>query len=261
MQIKVRPLKKLTRHIFDEKRYHEDNSSAIIASSKKDLIWHIPEKILFIDKYLSKNEKNWFLIDFGCGTAENIKRNILPLMKKGKTYMGIDVSKKLLIRAKKNIPTGIFVNAPMGEIDLTSKKADYLSFFGALHHDENPKRTILRASKFLKTGGFIFLREPNETAFKKGYGASPWEAGLNSIKLKNWLEEAGFKIIEWHYLNTKPFHFLRKWLARFRLHCWEKIPILWRIKVKIELFIEKPIGIFFKSLRGTDMFIVAKKIK
>ena len=242
-------------------KYHEGNSVMIISSSKKDLIWQAPEKIIFIDKYLSRIKKNWVLIDFGCGTAENIKRNILPLMKKNDTYMGIDISGRLLTRAEKNIPNGIFINAPMAKANLTPHEADYLTFFGSLHHDENPQKTILKASSLLKIGGFAFLREPNEIAFKKGGGASPWEAGFNSNKLRSWLERAGFRIIEWHYLNTKPFHFLRKCLAKFRLGSWEKVPIFWKFKVIIELFMEKPIKIFFKPWRGTDMFIVAKKVK
>lgn len=247
-------------HVLDEMRYFDLNYRKYSSLSKKDLIWQVPEKIIFVDKYIDKN-KSWSLLDIGCGPAENIKKNILPFLKKSDIYIGIDISKKLLERAKKNIPNGIFIHKPMGVLKFHPNEFDYISFFGSLHHDEFPEKTIGYVSKLLKYGGFLFLREPQEKAFKKGFGVSPHEGGIKPERLKEWLVHNDLKIIEWHYLNTIPFHFLRKILTKLRLSRWENYVFLWKIKVQLELFLEKRINNYLSCLMGTDMFIVAKKIK
>jgi SAM-dependent methyltransferase len=250
--------KNYSPHINEEKRYFNSNSKYFISLSKKDLIWQVPEKIIFIDRYINPLKK-WSYLDIGCGSAENIKVNLLPLMKEDDIYMGVDISEKLLKKAKKNIPTGIFINKPMGSLKFDSNKFDYISFFGSLHHDEFPQKTLNTVSKFLKSSGFLFLREPNEKAFKKGCGASPHEGGFNPKELTGWLKQSGLEILEWHDLNTTPFHLLRKILSKVRLSKWERRRFIWKFKVNIEMLSENFIARHTPYLKGTDMFIVSKK--
>lgn len=249
---------KIMKHIIEERRYHDQNSAIICETSKMDLIWHVPEKMIFIDKYISK-KNSWTLVDLGCGTAENIRRNLLSRIKETDTYIGVDISQKLLSIARKNVPQGKFLNLPMSNVVFPVNSVDYVTFFGSLHHDAEPKKTLTKTYSFLKKGGYIFLREPQDNAVKKGKGASPNEAGLNPILLRRWLNELNFKIIEWHFLNTRPFHLIRRILIKLRLKYWERVPLFWMIKVKLELFFEK-ILVFFPNQIGSDMFIVAKKI-
>lgn len=250
---------KISQHILDEMDYHNRHSELLCEESKRDLVWQVPEKMIFIDRYISQ-DKNWTLLDLGCGTAENIKKNILPKMTAKDVYIGIDISKKLLNQARRNVPQGIFRQLPMGNIEMPKKSVDYISFFGALHHDENPKETLRKVSNFLRPGGLIFLREPQESAFKKGNGASPHEGGFNPTSLKKWLNESNFEILEWYFLNTRFFHLARRLLIKLKLGRWEEVESLWRVKVSLELIMEKFLAGSLKLFQGTDMFIVARKI-
>jgi len=244
-----------SKHISAEIEYHDKSARDIISTSKKDFIWQIPEKLIFIDQYFSKKKKR-VMLDLGCGTAENIKRNVLPLLKKDDVYIGVDLSKKLLKIARKNVPGGIFINCPMRKVNL-KRKINYLCFFGSLHHDENPEMTLIKLSKNLRAGGFIFMREPSDKAFTRGFGASPYEAGLGFKDLKRWLKKANCEIIEYHFLNTTLFRLSRKWLNKIGLHFWENFIFIWVLKTRIEILFEK----FFPFSKGVDIFLVARKVK
>jgi len=248
-----------SNHIHKEELYHDRNAPLLIKSSVTDFIWIVQERIIFIKKYL-KRRKKWCWLDIGCGPAENIKRNILSLMSDRNIYIGVDVSRNLLKKARENIFNGIFIKRPMGNLELPYGVFDYVSFFGTLHHDEFPKETLMKVSSLLKKGGYLFLREPTDIAMKRGCGLSPCEGGINPSELRKWLKENNFKIIEWHFLNTKIFHFARKILKKMRLKGLEKIEVFWKIKVFFELFLEKFLeNNTCASIRGTDMFIIAKK--
>jgi len=247
-------------HVRKEALYHDKNAPFLIKSSLTDFIWIVQEKIIFIKKYVKKGKK-WYWLDIGCGPAENIKRNIFPLMNDQNIYIGVDISQNLLNKARENIFKGIFIKRPMGNLRLPCGTFDYVSFFGALHHDEFPRETLMKVSSFLKKGGYLFLREPTDIAMKNGCGLSPCERGINPDELKRWLRENNLKIIECHFLNTKIFHLVRKILNKIKLKEWERIEIFWRIKVYFELIIEKLLkNKLLSFLRGTDMFIVAERV-
>lgn len=250
---------KYSPRVMSEIKHYDTNAEFVSKASKTDFVWQVPEKMLFIDKYLRKSGK-WTLLDLGCGSAANIKRNILPYLSRDSKYIGVDVSTKLLKKAKQNVPCGTFINLPMSKLDFPKNSIDYISFFGSLHHDDNPEITIEKVSSFLKRNGFIFFREPNEKAFKKGFGFSPCEAGIKEDKLKKWLSDSGLKIIEWHYLNTLPYHKIKKFCNKVHLNIWENSILLWKVKVKMELIMEKLFARVLPGLSGKDMFIVAKKI-
>ena len=248
---------RLSKHVLDEMNYHDKVAGLFIQTSKKDLIWQVPEEMVFV-KYLSSNN-NWVLLDIGCGPAENIKRNILPKMKKGDVYIGVDVSERLLCKARQNIPNGTFILSAMNDLAMPKMKIDYLCFFGALHHDEAPEQTLAKLAKFITPGGFIFLREPQRRAFKKGEGASPHEAGIDPANLRKWLLDSDFKVLEWHFFDTAFFHLARRLLVKLRLDRWEEKVFFWKVKVWLEVMLEKILVGFLDRWQGTDMFIVARK--
>jgi len=249
-----------SNHVYKEELYHDRHAPLLIKNSITDFIWIVQEKIIFIKKYVEKGKK-WYWLDLGCGPAENIKRNILPLMSDRNIYVGVDISQNLLSKARENIFNGIFIKKPMGNLELPYGVFDYVSFFGALHHDESPKDTLKKVSSLLKKGGYLFLREPTEIAMKRGYGLSPCEGGIDSDELSGWLKENNFKIIEWHFLNTRIFHLARKVLNKVRLKDLERIEFFWIIKVYFELIVGKLLeNKLLSSLKGTYMFIIAKKL-
>lgn len=250
--------KNISEHTRRELEYHERRADFLIQRSQKDLIWYVPEGLIFFKRYLPLKKK-WLMLDLGCGTAESIKRNVVSQMKRNGAYIGVDISKKLLTVAKKNVPDGIFINQTMEEVSFPKKTFDFICFLGALHHSEFPQKTLKRAMTSLKERGYIFLREPQEKAMKRGRGESPCEGGINPYELKKWLKKSGCKILEWHFLNTTPFHLARRFLIKLRLSKWEQKEFFWKIKVWSELFLEKFFIGSMNRLNGTDMFIVARK--
>jgi SAM-dependent methyltransferase len=249
---------KSSPHVSSEMEYHNQNAEKLIKTSKQDLIWQVPEKIFFIDQYLD-NKSNWVWLDLGCGPAINIKRNLIPLIKKNDKYIGVDISDKLLSEAKKEIPKGIFIHSSMKKIEIEKESVDYVSFFGALHHEEKPEITIKFVSKLLKSGGYFFLREPHIKAFEKGKGSSPMESGFDPKILRKYLTDNGLQILEWHYSNTIPWHFFRRVINKLSLKQLENYVLFWQFKTRLELLLE---GVFVGKLvrwQGTDMYIVARK--
>ena len=248
-----------SNHVLKEMEYHDLNADMYIKRSKDELIWQVPEEMIFVKKYLAKSNKAWALLDLGCGPAVNIKRNIFPLMCKEDAYIGVDISKKLLIKAKDNIPLGTFINTPMEDLNFKGNSADYVCFFGSLHHTERPQKVFEKVSRFLKQNGILFLREPHIRAFSRGYGASPYESGLKPENLKEWIDTENMEILEWHYFNTALFHFFRKVLYKLRLRFLEDYSFYWKFKTLVELFLERFLVGPLEFLQGTDMFIVLKK--
>lgn len=244
---------KVTHHENCERKYFDDNATKIIFESNNSAVWRIPEKIILLKNgYFPKNR--WKFLDIGCGPAKNIKANLGKYFLKDNQYFGIDISSKLLKEAKKNLPKGNFIKSPMSLLKFSEDSFDLVSFFGSLHHDENPKRSLNLATKFLKKGGYLLLREPRVEAFAKGFGASPNESGLNSRELKKWLNDLNFSIINWYFLNTPFSHLIRRLLNKFWLKKFESSELFWVIMTYIEILLNK-----IKVYSGYDMFIVARK--
>jgi ubiquinone/menaquinone biosynthesis C-methylase UbiE len=120
----------------------------------------------FLEKLLSLAFGNPKIVDFGCGTGVPFDR-FLAL--KGAQITGIDFCAKHVVWAKKNVPSGTFVEADISKIDLEANSFDAAVSLYAIFHlprDEHAA-TIARFARTLKPNG-VFLVSFSATAFEYG---------------------------------------------------------------------------------------------
>ena len=148
-----------------------------------------------IDASLPKKGK---LLDLGCG--EGVISKYLARNKK-RTIIGIDSDEKRLPKHKtKNL---YFKNADIRDISLKSCSGVVIS--DVLHHlNLKDQKTLLgRISKELKKEGVLIVKEIDNGEFVRSRLSRLWDFVLypqdnikywQSIELKNFLEEIGFKV-------------------------------------------------------------------
>lgn len=113
------------------------------------------------------------VLDLGCGNGRIIK--ILEDLKVD--YTGIDFSKELIDRAKKNFPAYKFVTANILDLTLGHNEYDHIFFLATLHHIPSLglRLKILRnIYNSLKPGGYLFMTNWNMHQYK-----------FNNIRVKN----------------------------------------------------------------------------
>jgi predicted TPR repeat methyltransferase len=97
-------------------------------------------------------------LEIGCGTGKNTQW----FVESGKEVTGVDLSEKMLIKAKEKIIMGnaIFIQADITkEWTFTNKKYDLISFSLVLEHIENLEHIFKQASQLLNSGGKIYIGE------------------------------------------------------------------------------------------------------
>ena len=98
--------------------------------------------------------KNADVLDIGCGNGIITKE----LVERGFNVLGIDISKKCIIKARKNTPTAQFIRLSMSSISFESKFHGALASYSMHLVDKNTfDKTVENVSKALKKGGVFFL--------------------------------------------------------------------------------------------------------
>jgi ubiquinone/menaquinone biosynthesis C-methylase UbiE len=103
------------------------------------------------------------VLDIGCNTGIML----LPLLKKGVDIVGVDISKKDIVRAKKKLHRAGFsaTKARVADAKKLPFKAatfDIVLLSDILEHADNPKLVAKEAVRVLKSRGFIYVSVPNE---------------------------------------------------------------------------------------------------
>jgi ubiquinone/menaquinone biosynthesis C-methylase UbiE len=153
----------------------------------------------FLEKLLSLTPENPEIVDFGCGTGAPFDRF---LASKGARITGIDFCAKHVALAKKNVPSGTFVEADFSKLDLEAGKFDAaLSLYAIFHlpRDEHAA-VIAKIARALKPNG-MFLTNFSATAFEYGEdenwtGAKMAWSSYAPETYRRHLLEAGFDIVE-----------------------------------------------------------------
>ncbi len=106
------------------------------------------------------------VLDFGCGTGENI----IPLLERGARVLGMDISPDLIAIAQKRVRDANFeASLTVGDAyatGLPDESVDVVFCMALIHHlDIKLVREEMR--RILRKGGVIILREP--IRFSKGY--------------------------------------------------------------------------------------------
>lgn len=121
------------------------------------------------------------LLDIGCGNG----RFAQFLQNKQINYFGLDISKKLLKIAKKNVPQGNFFQADMTSLPFPDHTFDQIVMIASFHHIPSIKlrqKTLQECYRVLKNKGLIFILVWNlyQAKFKSAFQEALKRSSLSS---------------------------------------------------------------------------------
>jgi len=143
------------------------------------------------------------LVDLGCGAGVLIN----DYLHRAKKVIGIDASSQMLEVARKNFANNKkidLIQANVENLPFIKNQVDVVVASMVLHHISNPALVFLEASKILKTNGLLCIVDllKHEQEFMREKYADLW-LGFEPQILQNWLLQAGFKIEDYHEIQTK----------------------------------------------------------
>ncbi len=178
--------------LLDNSEYYREKADVYEVFSEAE---DYPGKIVEFFKPLFENK---VILDVGIGNGRFAKF-LAPLTKK---YIGIDVSKEQLEKAKKNtegMENVKLINKSAEEIPLESESIDLV--FGSWSFDtikdlDKRNKVLKEVERVLKRGGNIYLVENYpDGEFEKLIDYRPDYLEYRE-KFFNWLDKSGFKRIE-----------------------------------------------------------------
>jgi ubiquinone/menaquinone biosynthesis C-methylase UbiE/uncharacterized protein YbaR (Trm112 family) len=101
----------------------------------------------------SKND--FTVLDLGCGNGVSTDSI------KGRMVVGIELSEKQLIRAKKRFPNRNFVVGDARKIPFKKETFDLIVAINMLHHVNDPENVLKECFRVLKKGGKLLTVDPN----------------------------------------------------------------------------------------------------
>lgn len=240
-----------------EKKYHDSIAKDFFLQRKQDFLWEIPERLFLLKKEYLQNRS---IIEMGCGPSLVISKVVNNKKLKIKSYLGIDISKNMISLAKENFPDGKYIIGDMIRTNLPNSIADTLISLGALHHVENKYKTLSNWIRLLKRNGYLLLREPTQEALKKGTGASPIEEGIEVLKVNNYLNSSGVKVLRNLYFSSHLFHLINRLFIKILGSLWIKKDFLWYPVMIFDVFISSTLGGIIPLFRGEACIIIAQKL-
>lgn len=154
--------KKLTIDTYD--------GSALAHAQKFDEIGARAEDIKKALSYIRKIKPK--IVEIGCGNGRDAKE----IIKHTSDYVGVDLSKKLIELAKKNVPNAKFEIADLESYKFPERTDVVFAFASLLHSDKESVRKVLdEAFRSLSVGGVFFIslkygKYHRETIDKEGHG-------------------------------------------------------------------------------------------
>ncbi len=223
--------------IMQEEKYHDAVADRYSIRRSTDYIWQVPEEIFLLKRnYIRSNNQ---VIEMGCGPAISLPNAFGQHAISKLSYIGVDISQKMLAFAKKNIPNGQFKHGDMSSIRLPKESADVIISLGALHHTEDKIKALQHWYALLKTGGLLLLREPLYEALKKGMGESPLEEGIYMQEFLTFVRKKKLRVVSLVYFNTNAFHFFNRCMIKIGLRGWQRIKTLWYPVVLLDVNIAR----------------------
>jgi len=230
---------KYAKYLLEENR-NDYNKIADIFDRKRD--W-IPPDFTILEKYINKGER---ILDLGCGNGRFIE-----VVGKKVDYYGVDVSERLIEIAKKRYPDGkFFISQPLN-LPFENNFFDKVFCLAVLHHIPSSKfrKVFLREIKrVLKPGGQVILAvwdlRENPKARRLLFKYTLLKMiGKAKIDLKD---------IFYPWKNSKGEIVVNRYIHIFSERELERL-------VRKIGFIVKEKGIFERSKKGKNIFLVAQK--
>lgn len=108
------------------------------------------------------------ILEVGCGSG----RQSLPMAMAGGVVLGVDISEEMLrVARKKAAAQGLldrvnFVVADADNLPVAPESFSHLAIVGALHHMEDPRRTLRAVLRSLAPGGRFFFYDPHDSPLR-----------------------------------------------------------------------------------------------
>jgi 2-polyprenyl-3-methyl-5-hydroxy-6-metoxy-1,4-benzoquinol methylase len=114
-----------------------------------------PEYNYFLEELMTVVRKGKIL-DLGCGDGMPISKHLFD---HGYDIVGVDVSKKMITAAKKNVPKAEFIHEDAGKIELEQQSYDGVVALFVLNHfpKKELEKLMIKVSKAVKEDGGILV--------------------------------------------------------------------------------------------------------
>jgi SAM-dependent methyltransferase len=140
------------------------------------------------------------LLDVGCGNGDRL----IEFAKRDWRIFGTDVSASTLAVAQRTIPTGVFLEGELENVDLPLGSFDVIRMDNVLEHVPEPKRLLRRCRELLNSEGRLYIYVPHGRSIsvrllgRYSYSAwAPFHLHLFTVSaLKRILLDVGFSSVE-----------------------------------------------------------------
>ena len=118
-------------------------------------------------KLAGKTDGSADVLELGCGDG----RDALEIIKRTKSYLGIDYSEELIKLARELVPDAEFMVSDMVEFDFPTAKYDGIFAFASLLHVSKDELAKLmpKLAKSLKIGGILYLSLKYSETYKQDW--------------------------------------------------------------------------------------------
>jgi len=135
------------------------------------------------------------VLDVGCGDGIPVDET---LIKKGFLVTGVDVSKKMIEKARRNLPRGDFKVKDMRDLKWGEYEVDAIvSFYALFHVPRNEHKTIIKTLvSYLRPGGklLITMGDKDFEGEHESFGVKMWASQYNPQKNREMVESCGIKV-------------------------------------------------------------------
>ena len=162
-------------------------------------------------QYALQNIKEGDIVaDLACGTGYGS----VMLSQKAASVLGVDINPRVINKIKriyKKMPNVSFLSADLLKISYEQEFDDIISFETIEHFEEKDiQKLFFIFYKALKPGGQLvfstpFIQEKSEQAVKMGFHKTFY---IDENKIKEWLNQSGFKSFSFRYQNYKTHEVL-----------------------------------------------------
>lgn len=152
------------------------------------------------------------LLDIGCALGIYTK----AFLDAGFDAYGVDISEFAISEAQKRLPVDRVKRCDIDKNNIPFDASfDIFWMWDVLEHSVNPKAILNKISENAPQGSYLFLRTSNANSLTHQIFRFDWEGysdyshyGIDQVtakSLRRWLDESGWKILEWKCFNIWVF--------------------------------------------------------
>jgi len=150
----------------------------------------------YLENFNSRLKPASLILDLGCGAGKPIDR---ILVNRGHKVIGIDISKKQIKLAKRNVPEARYVVKDISSLQKEEYKVDaVISFYTILHIPRETQQELFYIiNSFLPEGGLVLVTMGSSEweGIEDFYGVEMYWSHYGPEKNREIIEKAGFEVI------------------------------------------------------------------